>query len=386
MINAKKNTVLLPLLFGLLNICKFDAFSEATDVFGKYDDRIQYYKLDDATNEKKWAQNKAYFKELASGVCLITDPADITSDGGSTTKSRLYLYGTLSKAISDKYNGTPTCDVLKFKNEFVVRISGTGSLIDNRKVLTAKHVSDDIESGEKRVCVFNYYKETETSLPSKWDSNKQQYYCVINTSDIYPVAKVIHLSISGGRDWAVVELDKDVAATQKRLCYYKDTDIQDKIGVGSDGKELCALGFPSGLPLTFTDDGRQTNKTGFLTDLDLFQGNSGCPILVAPSADANNEYKYKIIALCSNGGTDWQLIKQNDGGTVDNKPCDCYKEYYKGDPAINGGGSSKITSIPMLLNVPTVVIVVPFDIAISTEIVRKKETNLFIFPLLLIIC
>ncbi len=346
MIIYKKNVFLLQMLFGLLNIFKFDAFSEATDVFGGWDDRIQYYKLDDAVNEPKWAQNKAYFKELASGVCLITEAAGITSDAGSTTKSRLYLYGTLPDLI--KEDGLPACDVLKFRDEFVIAGSaGTGSLIDNRKVLTAYHVAQSIEDGESFVCVFNYFKESQNSLKPLYDASKKLYYRVVNTSDIYAVTKVASGWVSS--DWAVIELSRDASVNQKRLCYYKDSDIQNQIGVGQNAKELCALGYPEGMPLILTDDGRQTNATLFRTDLDLFSGNSGCPIFVHPNSDAANECKYKIIGICSAGGTagvgDYVTVKQSDGGKVDNKPCDCKKENYRGDPSINGGVTAKIDQL-----------------------------------------
>lgn len=346
MIVYKKSVFLLPMLFSFLNIFIFDAFSEATDVFGKYDDRIQYYKLDDAVNEPKWSQNKTYFKELASGVCLVTQAAGITSDAGSATKSRLYLNGTLPDLIKD--DGLPACDVLKFKDEFVIAgTAGTGSLIDTRKVLTAYHVAQYIEDGENFVCVFNYFKESQNSLKPLYDESKKLYYRVVNTSDIYPVTRVA--SGWASSDWAVIELSRDASVNQKRLCYYKDGDIQNRIGVGQNAKELCALGYPEGMPLILTDDGHQTNKTLFRTDLDLFSGNSGCPIFVHPNSDQANEYKYKIIGICSKSGTagvgDYVTVKQAAGGKVDDKPCDCKKENYRGDPSINGGVTAKIEQL-----------------------------------------
>lgn len=332
------------MLFCLLNIFKFDAFSEVTDVFGDYDDRIPYYKLDDDVNEPKWEQNKAYFKELASGVCLIVEAEGITSDPGSTTNSRLYLEGTLSYMLKLNYNHD-ACDVLKFKDEYVAAGgSGTGSLIDNRKVLTAYHVIQKIEEGVSFVCVFNYFKESENSLEPLYDESTGYYYREVNTSDIYAVTKIV----SGWKksDWAVIELSRDVSVNQKRLCYYKNNDIYNQIGGGQKPKELCALGHPEAMPLILTDDGYLTNKTLFRTDLDLFPGNSGCPIFVHPNSDNANDYKYMIIGICSQAGTegvkDYAKVSQYDGGEVDNKPCDCIKENYRGDPSINGGITAQI--------------------------------------------
>lgn len=95
----------------------------------------------------------------------------------------------------------------------------------------------------------------------------------IRNTEIYSGKRVsVSISEPGGRDFAIVELDRPVTGvTPARL---------KRSGKAPSGRPIHVIGHPSGLPAKVAG-GAEVGRvlpTRFLSDLDTFEGNSGSPV------------------------------------------------------------------------------------------------------------
>jgi|GEM_PF-3571278 len=288
-------------------------------IYGDFDDRHQYFSL--GADPYLLSADIPYYQEIATSICLITYKSNTasTTDG----KTKLYLYGTLSKLILDKYDGTTqikkVCDNTAFRNEYVLAPSATGSLINNNSILTAFHVVADFLSNDQIVCIFNYFKSSSGDFPVRFDSQNRPYV-LVNTSDVYEVTNTSAQLIKGNGnspyDFAVLTLSKNADVKQKRMCFYSGTGTDVLTTLGVNGYELFTWGFPMGLPMIFTDGAHLKRSDLFQVDMDLYKGNSGSPILVKNSI----AFKYKIFGVVSEGNVDYAPSK----GTICPTNCNCW--------------------------------------------------------------
>lgn len=140
-------------------------------------------------------------------------------------------------------------------------------------ILTAKHCVFNMESDEapeveeyhNYYWVFGLYVEGGTS----------NLNLVVKNTHIFVTEQVLQYSQAEPGDWALVLVggESHSTLTFPKLPLYK--------GTPKVGDELWMLGYPDGLPLKYTDNGRivKVDNCNFHHNLDSFHGNSGSPII-----------------------------------------------------------------------------------------------------------
>lgn len=136
----------------------------------------------------------------------------------------------------------------------------SGVLVANDTVVTAGHCVDAGSLAGTRF-VFGYRTVHGKSRTT------------IRNTEIYSGKRVsVSISEPGGRDFAIVELDRPVTGvTPARL---------KRSGRAPSGRPIHVIGHPSGLPAKVAS-GAEVGRvlpTRFLSDLDTFEGNSGSPV------------------------------------------------------------------------------------------------------------
>ncbi|MBP5297509.1 MAG: trypsin-like peptidase domain-containing protein [Bacteriovoracaceae bacterium] len=139
----------------------------------------------------------------------------------------------------------------------------TGFLVDQDILVTAGHCLFDEACNKDYVWVFNFKQY-----------GRRHYF--INQEDVYTCQKVLkqEKNTAKGIDWAVLALDRP-AVMQQPFLYRQSGQIQTN-------QEVISFGFPSGVSLKITLDGRVIDNTpeGYFTaTLDAFVGNSGSPVV-----------------------------------------------------------------------------------------------------------
>jgi V8-like Glu-specific endopeptidase len=321
-----KNLFLLTLGIAILILQTQNCLANIMGVYGGWDDREQYYEIENDSRLSK--SDIPYYKELATGVCLITSKSQIavSADG----KSKMYLSNTLYNKILEDYDDTAklkkVCDSTKYKDEYVVNPAATGTLINDNSILTAHHVVADMIFSGPVVCIFNYFKSNKSDFQVNFEnpSSKTKPYVLVNTSDVYDVTNTNVQLIKGNAtppyDFAVLTLSKNAAAKQKRMCFYSYRDILSQLGVYN--KEIFSWGFPKGLPMKFVDDAHLIRSDSFWVDMDLYRGNSGSPIFVKINSGNFASWKYKIVGVVSRGEFDYDTVK----APVNGVNCKCWTD------------------------------------------------------------
>tara|TARA_B100001248_G_C27399698_1_gene469133 strand:+ start:13296 stop:14246 length:951 start_codon:yes stop_codon:yes gene_type:complete len=155
----------------------------------------------------------------------------------------------------------------------------TGALIDKDKVLTAGHCVRNKCGSEKYV--FDYNKKTKY---------KDAYE--IPASSVYSCKKVLHRSLEGGKDFAIVQLDRQVL-DREPLSVYRGQDLPNKTSV-------YVMSYLAGLPLKYSGDAyiRDNQPQHFyIVNTDTYGGSSGAPVF--------DEITNEIIGILSSGEMDF---------------------------------------------------------------------------------
>lgn len=192
-----------------------------------------------------------------------------------------------------------------FRNQPIAAI-GAAFLINRQVVVTAHHVIPNAPIAGRVRLVFGYRLNGQTA-PS-----------VLSAADVYEATP---LWANPRRDIALLRLDRPVmdrAALQIRM----DREVRD-------GEGLYAMGFPTGLPGKFADNGSVQARTRafFTTDLDIIRGNSGSPVFSA----VNNQ----VVGVVSTAPFGFTPV---NGRLVSD---------FSHDPNDVAVGVSKITNLPI---------------------------------------
>ncbi|MGX7004886.1 trypsin-like serine peptidase [Caballeronia sp. KNU42] len=111
--------------------------------------------------------------------------------------------------------------------------------------------------------------------------------------DVYiPTTVVARAQEPNGADYAVIKVDRPIT-NHAPLVLSVDKDI-------AVGDEVYVIGFPSGLPMKLADNAfvRSVSTRGyFVSNLDVFGGNSGSPVFIAGSET--------VAGILVRGGTDY---------------------------------------------------------------------------------
>jgi V8-like Glu-specific endopeptidase len=198
-------------------------------------------------------------RQNALSVAAVCMKDDLCDTGDGFHKLRVKNYG-------ETYN---LCSRERFyKQPVAADFSCTGVLVGEDFVATAAHFAD--ETNVRGLCfLFGYVMADPTTAVTRIPAEK-----------VYRGIEILHrkYDVDGpntpGSDWALVRLDRkvegqEIAALSKRSVFHE--------------QPLYVLGHPCGLPLKYAPGGlvKSIEKAYFMSELDLFSGNSGSPVFCA---------------------------------------------------------------------------------------------------------
>lgn len=176
-----------------------------------------------------------------------------------------------------------------FKNELCLA-KGTAFLVGKQLVLTAAHCIIDKSSkaiSSKKVdklrVLFGFHMQSAEEVQTKFESK-----------DVYRIDAVWqHCYKDRETDWALLKLDREVEGRDPL-----NVAASQKIPVDTT---VYMLGYPSGLPLKLTLNGRvkKDHPRIFEAALNAYQGNSGSPVLENVTG--------RLCGMLFNGNNDYVL-------------------------------------------------------------------------------
>lgn len=162
--------------------------------------------------------------------------------------------------------GAEKCRKIRF-SEQTLGPSCSGFLVHSDLLVTAAHCMTTPENCTQNVWVFDYALKSATDQSYKSVSAKNVYKCKQVLARRYEKF--------GDVDYAIIQLDRPVT---DRKVIELDFDPNSP----ALESETFIAGYPSGLPLKITLSGKvlnNANPLSFETDLDIFHGNSGGPVI-----------------------------------------------------------------------------------------------------------
>ena len=169
----------------------------------------------------------------------------------------------------------------------------TGFLVAPNLVMTAGHCIMDKKTCESHSFVFGFSLESERAADS----------VSVPANLVYKCARVVerhHLPYDPDlfhRDYALVELDRKVKDIEPLNISAASASSSSPLGL-----EILTIGHPAGLPLKITDGGKIQSAAGalsFFSDLDIFGGSSGSPVLDAKTGS--------VLGIIVRGGQDYEF-------------------------------------------------------------------------------
>jgi V8-like Glu-specific endopeptidase len=247
-----------------LTIGSFNALAMVTDTLAipvhKDDNRAELYSAPNSIQELGRSVPGQFSKETF-----------VKKDG-------VYLLQSVSLARRHRTN----CPNVKF-SEQMVGPKCSGFLVAPNIVATAGHCMTSPEDCSNFLWAFDF------KLKASGDSS----YTSIPTSSVYSCKKVLAQKYEyyEGIDYTLVQLDRNVEGRSPLVIDFNSDYIV--------GTPQFTLGYPSGLPLKYTDSGTLTKdlEKVYYTTLDTFHGNSG-----SPTFDANTN---KVTGIVSMGNGDY---------------------------------------------------------------------------------
>ena len=174
----------------------------------------------------------------------------------------------------------------------------SGFLVGPDLLVTAGHCTNQVPNACKNFHWVFDYKVEEGQSPMNQTFTAQE---------VYNCKEVLHEAFDpfgSGLDFSIIRLDREVTDRQP-LELRKNGKVED------DAK-LVVMGYPWGLPLKISPDGKvlaNTDAAAFYTSLDTFQGNSGSAVI--------NEATGEVEGVLVNGKTDFyvsfQVLEGEDG-------------------------------------------------------------------------
>ncbi|GIL17837.1 MAG: hypothetical protein BroJett040_15880 [Oligoflexia bacterium] len=167
-------------------------------------------------------------------------------------------------------------------------INCTGFLVGPDLIATAGHCA------QEHLCtmvsfIFDFDLKTSNSDPT-----------ILTQDQVYRCRRILAREKTDQVDFGILQLDRPVI-NRPILQISSETQLQEN-------SKVFTLGFPAGLPLKFTDQGK-IRKIGsgnnfYVTDLDSFGANSGSPLFDAET--------YQIAGIIVRGESDFEWDSQKD--------------------------------------------------------------------------
>lgn len=215
--------------------------------------------------------------DVAQAVAGRISKDHLISNGGGYTIARKNL-------------GAEKCSKIRFAEQ-QLGPSCTGFLVRSDLLVTAAHCMTQVENCAQYVWAFDY------ALKGAGDES----YKTVLASNVYRCKKLVYRRYKdfGNADYAIIQLDRPVP-NRKVL----ELELSaEKVVLQTP---IFLAGFPSGLPLKITGGAKileNDHTLSFETDLDIFQGNSGAPVL--------DQTTGKVLGVVSQGHDDYTRDKDD---------------------------------------------------------------------------
>lgn len=192
--------------------------------------------------------------------------------------------GTYSLNVSIFKVKDTLCDDEPFADEPVCSFC-SGFAIDKDIFVTAGHCVDSTNYRTKLI-VYGYV------VAEKGHANLE-----IASSDVYEISEVWHREYKNGttNDYCLIKPNRPFSVN--RIATIR------RLGKVNSNDSLHAIGYPKGLPLKITPNGKIFNNSytnRFITDLDTYRGNSGSPVF--------NSRTHIVEGILVNGYEDFTTI------------------------------------------------------------------------------
>lgn len=214
----------------------------------------------------------AFHKKLAASTAAHILRSDIHLVNGKAT----FKEKVLNDFISEQF-GVGLCDGERFKEQANYS-NCSGFLVAPDIVVTAGHCYQGNECNTFD-WVFNY------KIARAGDRTVS-----VNESDVYHCKEVIQEQLGGGKDFAVIRLDRPVKGIAPLKVAAKTPAL---------GTTLVMIGHPSGLPQKIADGAsvKDILAFGFKANVDAFGGNSGSAVF--------NDKTGEVVGILVNGANDY---------------------------------------------------------------------------------
>ncbi|MCP1381904.1 S1 family peptidase [Runella salmonicolor] len=244
---------------------------------GHADERNDLYRM-----KKYIPDSYDLFTKVAKSVPALIPKKYINknSNGSYSFKKNINLYWK-AYAFCDanvRFGLQPSCAI------------GTGFIIKDNLIATAGHCFEGKKSTDFYV-VFGYQM-----------LNEDDYNRNLKKEDVYEIESVdLMKSMKDKIDFALIKV-KGKLSLDKKALVPRTSPISPK-------EELYTLGYPQGIPLKYANNGRlfsskpSSDKNIFKIKLDLFEGNSGSPIL---------DKQGNVLGMVLAGDVDTDIFIEND--------------------------------------------------------------------------
>ena len=220
-------------------------------------------------NRNEIYSSPAVIQELSPSIA-----AQVSNDYLSLEKDNFKITAsTLGKAH---------CSTVRFADQ-IAGARCSGFLVAPNVVATAGHCMISQNECDGYKWIFDY----------KLKNGNDKSYQLAQKSNVFSCKKILaqKLEYIGGLDYALIQLDRNVEGRTPIVVDFENETIV--------GTPLYVLGFPSGIPMKYTDSSTifEDSPKVFKSHLDIFAGNSGSAVF---SAETN-----KVVGIVSMGTGDW---------------------------------------------------------------------------------